>query len=168
MRRSGVRAPPGAFFLFSHNISIYMEVFSRWPDAIYMKCSSSMPRVLSCGMMKTKTKKHVTGRCFQKTHQDLFLLQPTTGSACQGITLDHRTKLPCCQIRLWFTTLPQGEFIKHIVNKQALFEIQLWTNETKLWESQGATIKELIRPASVVFISENRIKCKGQILKELW
>ena len=40
--------------------------------------------------------------------------------------------------------LPEGEFFKLKANKQALFEIQLWTKlKTKNWKSQGETIEKI-------------------------
>ena len=151
MRRSGVRAPPGEFCHFFANISNYTR--KSFPGGqmenialIYMKCSISptgpMPRVLSCEMMNWKQRQQNVLQAEDLFNKDtkIFSCCSTTGSACQEISL--RTKLPSC-FWLWFCTLPEGEFIKNKVNKHALFEIQLWANETKNWQSQRETIERM-------------------------
>ena len=151
-----------------------MEVFFRWSDAkycIYMKCSSSltgpMARVLSCVMMKTKTTKHVTRRCFQKTHQDLFLLQPTTGSACQEITLPNKGPFLSDSPMIHYFVTRSVSLLNTMLTNRLYLRSSFERTKPKTGKVRGKLSKDLIRPPSVVFINENRIKCKRQILKEL-
>ena len=133
MRRSGVRAPPREHF------AIFSLIYLTTSGSLFQvaRCKTWNARVLllvQCrgfclmGWWKQRQQNGLQAEDLFNKDTKIFSCCSTTGSACQEISL--WTKLPSC-FWLWLCALPKGQFIKSKVNKQALFEIQLWANETK-------------------------------------